>query len=124
MNTLLNFFFKPNPEAENIEEEPDHDHAWVQVSKTYAPPRRDVKTEGITNDVTMERALFGITQFLYKCTVCNEFYKDSMLGSDVDTLDELMQKADEYGPQYIMQGDKTFVVLRNIPQPPGTIPLR
>lgn len=122
MNILTKFFVK-DPEVEE-EEELDHDHAWIQVSKTYAPPRRDVKVDGVTNSVTLERALFGVTQFMYKCSVCNEFYKDSMLGSDTDTLDELMQKAEEYGPQYIVQGDKTFVVLRHVAQQPGTIPVR
>ena len=63
----------------------------------------------------MEKVILGVTTLLFKCTACAEFKKEELLGSDVDTLEELMVKADEYGPQYIQQADKTFVVMRYVP---------
>ena len=92
-----------------------HDHNWELVSKTYGPPRHNVETTNVSI-ASFDRALFGLTTLLWKCTACAEFKKEELLGSDVDTLEELMVKADEYGPQYIQQGDKTFVVMRYVAQ--------
>ena len=103
--------------------EPDHQHVLELISKTYAAPRKEV-TGGDAK--TIEKALFGVTTLLWQCKVCSEFTKEELLGSDTSTLDELIEKAEEYGPQYIQQGDKTYVVVRYVPptQQGGNVPVR
>lgn len=97
--------------------EPTHDHNWELVSKTYAPPRKEIGLGDfpLTDRSVIEKVILGVTTLLFKCTACAGFTKDELLGSDVDTLEELMDKADLYGPQYVLQEDKTFVIMRYVP---------
>ena len=109
---MLNFLKQTPPLSQ-----PTHDCNWELVSKTYAPPKKDISLGNFsdTDRSVVEKVIMGVTTLLWKCTVCNNFKKEELLGSDVDTLEELMEKADEYGPQYVQRGDKTFVVMRYVP---------
>ena len=111
------------PSAVNLK--PEHNHQWEVISKTFGPPRKDVSVTGI-GQPSLEKALFGVTTILWKCLGCPELKKEELLGSDESTLDELIAKAEEYGPQYIMQGDQAYVVAKYIPQvqQSGNYPVR
>ena len=89
---------------------PEHVHNWEVVAKTYAPAR-------IEHD--------GITTILWKCS-CGEFKKEEMRGSDESTLEELVEKAEQYGPQYIQLNNNIYIISKYIA--PGqqleNVPLR
>jgi hypothetical protein len=104
----------------------DHKHQWEMVSKTQAPPRKDVSVAGLEKE-TADKVLFGVTVFLWECLICHEHQKETVLGSDIPQLDELIDKADHYGPQYIQRLDgQTFVVAKYTlqQQPSSPLPMR
>ena len=109
---------------------PSHTHEWEVVSKTYAPPAKNISVNNSQVDKdTVEKTLFGITTILWQCLVCKDFRKEEMLGSDENTLEEMITKAEEYGPQFIERdGGKVYVIAKY--QTPvanasgGNIPIR
>lgn len=105
------------------DEKPDHNHEWELLSKTQAPPRRDIPQTNYDKDI-LDRMLFGVTVFLWECLLCHKLRKESVLGSDVTQLDELIDKADRFGPQYIQRTDgQTFAIIKYTNQQ-GPIPMR
>lgn len=105
----------------------DHIHNWDLVSRTYAPPRKDVASfvGDKTHILSLEKLFFGVTSLMWRCTICHEFHKEELLGSDEETLDELIEKAEVYGPQFIIQGDKTYALTRYVPPvQAGALPVR
>lgn len=100
----------------------DHTHQWEVVMKTYAPPRKNL--EG-SDEKTLQKALFGVTVLVWRCVVCSESRQEEVLGSDENQLDELLEKVEAYGPQYLQKEGITFVVAKYQPAPlPTTLPLR
>lgn len=99
-------------------------HDWKIFSKTYAPPRRDAKIDGMPQPVA-EKALLGVTTYLWECKICSAVRKEEMLGSDEQQLSELFEKVDKFGMQYVTEGDKTYAVARWVPEVGGgQTPLR
>lgn len=95
---------------------PEHKHEWELLSKTTATPRRDIPVDNLDKDVT-EKILFGATVFLWECLICKTLRKESVVGTDTPPLDEMMDKAAAYGPQYIQRADgRTFIVAEYKPQ--------
>jgi len=121
-NLLAN---RKEPE-DTLELEPSsHDHEWKLTSRTYAPPRRDSITE--LPESVIELAMFGLTTYLWECVICKETKQEKMLGSDTPQLDELLDKTEIYGPQYVQREGKTYIITRYIneaKQDISTIPLR
>lgn len=115
-----------NPLVAQEQQEPDHKHEWELLSKTTAPSRRDIPQTNFDKEV-LERMLFGVTVFLWECLICRVLRKETILGSDVTQLDELIDKADKFGPQYINRTDgQLFVVAKwtHQNQPGGQVPVR
>jgi len=106
--------------------EPDHKHEWEMLSKTQAPARKDIPQNLSSLDKDLaDRILFGVTVFLWECLVCRSLRKETILGSDLSQLDELIDKADRFGPQYIQRVDGTTFVLGKYNQPQvGAVPMR
>lgn len=103
-----------------------HDHQWQIVSKTYAPPRLDVTATDGDKDL-IEKLMFGVTAFLWECVLCNETKKDYLVGSETTTLQEELDKAELYGPQYVERNGITFEIKKFQAQSniqPGMLPLR
>lgn len=102
--------------------QPDHKHEWELVSKTSAPSRKDIPQAQMDQD-TLNKLLFGVTTYLWECILCKDLRKEVVLGSDVSQLDELLDKADRFGPQYIQgTNGSTFVIGKY--SPPPTVPMR
>lgn len=101
-----------------------HNHQWSLIARTYAPPSMGV-IDGLS-DEAKQQAVMGATTILWQCTTCGETKKEIMLGSDEDTMEELMQKAELLGPQYIQRDDKTYVFMRWVPpsQQQGFTPIK
>jgi len=110
-------------------EEPRHMHTWVLTAQTYAPPST-INLSGGNMDIkdpkTFEKLAFGVTTLLWECEKCTETKKEEMLGSDEETLEELVKKVRLTGPQYIERGGETFVFNKWTPATniPGNIPIR
>lgn len=103
----------------------DHKHEWEMLSKTQAPARKDAPPPTITDKELLDRMLFGVTVYLWECILCRTLRKETVLGSDVTQLDELIDKADRFGPQYIQRVDgTTFVLGKYTPPQQSTVPMR
>ena len=106
-----------------------HTHEWEIVAKTYASPIKDSSVANIQTATAAnlsEKILFGVTILLWQCLVCKIFRKEEMLGSDTDTLQDLIDKAEMYGPQFIQKGNQTYVISQYSPvaSQTGNIPVR
>ena len=130
MKNLLNFFRNepkviPEAKIEDRPPKPIHVHEWDLISKTYAPPAKNSQVN-VADKETIEKTLFGVTVILWQCLVCKDLRKEEMLGSDENTLDELIVKSEEYGPQFIEREGKTYVVAKyQVPvAAPASIPIR
>jgi len=104
--------------------EPKHMHDWVLSNKTYAAPVgisiQDLDTK------TIERLSMGVTTMLWECSKCAETKKEEMLGSDEDTMLELISKVKRTGPQYIERDGETYVFNKWSPpsMPSNVLPIR
>lgn len=91
--------FLPKPQLElPVEREM---HEWRLVSKSYAPPRKDITGLESLPQSTIERALFGVTVYLWECKLTGDIRKEAIVGSDTPQMEELFQKARQFGPQFI-----------------------
>lgn len=110
----------PEPEA------PSHEHEWISKAMTYAAPRKDAIQINVADTALLEKFVLGVTTILWECATCHETKKDEMLGSDRIQLDELLDKVNLHGPQYIQTDNGTFVLQRHtLPnQPTQGLPLR
>lgn len=100
----------------------DHKHEWQFITKTYGAPRKNIEGQGT---IAYEKALFGVTTFLWECLVCKALRKQELLGSEGSQLDDILQKAESFGPQYIQREGVTYAIAKMQPQAqtPG-IPVR
>ncbi len=132
MMNLSKIFRREVPQKQSIvvpeREEPKHMHTWSLVARTYAPPvsiQLDVANLQINDSPAFERMVHGVTTLLWECEKCPATRKEEMLGSDEETLDELVKKVRLTGPQYIERNGETFVFNKWVQASvPGTIPIR
>lgn len=104
----------------------DQAHTWKLVAKTYARPRLDLSILEILSSATLEKALFGVTTTVWENEL-GETRRDEFLGSDETVLDDLLDKATQYGGQIFERGAETFVVSKWTPPTApstGNLPLR
>lgn len=97
-------------------------HDWQLISKSYAPPRRDIPVEKLPPEL-VQKAIFGVTVYLWQCKNTGEIRKDEVLGSDENQLLDLIEKAEKYGIQYIKEGQSTYAVAKVPPESAG-VPLK
>ncbi len=105
-----NLFSAPEPQK----------HEWILISKTYAAPRRDIAAQ-LPADA-QQKALFGVTTYLWQCAVTGETRKEEMMGSDESQWHEIVDKVDKFGMQYIKDGDKTYAVAQWVPPQEPRLP--
>lgn len=116
----LNFLPKKKP----TEKVPEHNHTWALVAHTYARPRKDIPLESLKSDIA-EKLIFGVTTLAWECSTCGETRQEFLLGSDQNTLDEVLDKVDEFGNQLVTRGEDKYVVNKFVPpQLINGIPLR
>ena len=120
---LTNLLFKKKKPINSPSTE-THNHTWALVAHTYARPRKDIPAELLSGE-NAERLLFGVTTLVWECTTCGESRQEMMLGSDQNTLDEVLDKVDEFGNQTVTRGENKYVVNRFVqPQLINGIPVR
>lgn len=105
MSFFSNIFgLKP---AEIVIPEADHTHQFETKMVTYAAPRRDVSIGN--NQALAEKAMFGVTTVFSKCLLCDTTKKEEILGSQNPQLDDMLDKVDQYGTQYMQREAQTYV---------------
>lgn len=120
MRNVLARFFRPHIEDIRLAL-PACTHDWRLFAKNYAPPRKDVPA-GLDSELA-EKALLGVTTYLWECNVCSEVRKEETVGSDENQLAELLEKVDKFGMQYVEEGGKVFAVAR-VPADDARIPVK
>ena len=96
-------------------------HEWKIISKTYASP---TKGGQLPDDVSvLQKAILGVTSYLWQCKICSDVKTQEMLGSDTNQLAEICEKVDTFGPQYIEEAGKNYVISRWV-NPSEQIPVR
>lgn len=103
----------------------DQAHTWTLIAKTYARPRLDIGILQILSSQSLEKALFGVTTTVWENEL-GELRRQEFLGSDETVLDDLLDKATQYGSQLIERGGETFVISKWAPPTsnPTNLPLR
>lgn len=84
-------------------------HEWNLVGRSYAPPTRNIPQQ-LTDAVQLERAMFGVTTLLFIDQISGELRKEELIGSDENQLETMLDKADNYGIQYIPYNNKRFAI--------------
>jgi hypothetical protein len=102
-----------------VEKVPDHIHEWDLTSKTYAAPRKDIT--GIPQSL-LEKAVLGVTTFLWQCIRCLELRKEEVLGTDEPQIEGVLENADKLGPQFLERESGIYVVAKW--QAPGQAPVQ
>jgi hypothetical protein len=105
MINLLNKLFKKETTAVQ-----DCKHQWECVAKTYASP-----IQGTTH-IEDPRFVFGVTTYNWHCSLCGVAYRDEMLGTDENRWDDIIDKVEKFGMQYIKVGNKVFGVAEWVPE--------
>lgn len=108
------------------EKKDNHHHEWDLLSKSYAAPRNVQPSDfDKVDQKTMDKMLFGVTVFLWECLICKTLRKEDVLGSNTTPLDELIDKAALYGPQYHQKDGETFQIAKvQKTVNPATLPMR
>lgn len=117
----INKFFDSQREVVNQLALPSCTHSWQLFAKNYAPPRKDVP-EGIS-DKLAEKALLGVTTYLWSCSACSQVRKEETMGSDENQLADIFEKADKFGIQYIEDDGRVFAIAR-VPESEAKLPIR
>lgn len=106
-------------EQSQTEQKPDHAHEWDLLSKTHILKRETINPTDFdkVDQSTMDKMLFGGTVFLWECLICKQLRKEDVLGGETTPLDEFIDKAALYGPQYYQKNGETFQIAKLINQP-------
>jgi len=124
MTNPLNKLLQRATPAPTLPALPACTHDWKMFAKNYAPPRPDaMKLEGVDAKI-LERALLGVTTYLWECKVCSLVRKEETLGSDENQLQELCEKAAKYGIQYIEIDGVNFGIAKVPSQSDDSLPIR
>jgi len=91
------------------------------ISRSYSPARKDITAIAnlnLTDDAKL-KALTGVTTYLWQCRNTGKLRKEEMLGNDKDELEELVQKVDKGGMQYIRMNDSVYAIAKWVPPKEG-----
>lgn len=87
---------------------PPEQHDWQLVAKTFAPPIKDLTN--ITDAKLLEKALFGVTTLLWQCSLTGDTKIETMIGSDENHLQDILERAEKFGMQYVPFNGKKFAI--------------
>lgn len=98
------------------------EHEWQLVATTYAPPIKNIQPN-VTDTHLLEKALFGVTTLIWECKITGEVRTEEVIGSTGNQLEEILDKAEQYGMQTISHNGNKFAIAL-VPQDDVNIPLR
>jgi len=84
--------------------------SWEAIVKTYAKPRLDHQILANLTGPISEKALFGVTTIILQDRYSGEIRISEVLGSNETVMDELFNRASEFGTVRHTWGDETFVI--------------
>lgn len=91
-------------------------HDWELITRTYAPPITSLPTN-VTDARVLEKALFGVTSYMWECHSCGSLRTQEMLGSDEPTpLAKVIENVDREGMQYVKANGKVYAVAKWVPE--------
>jgi hypothetical protein len=118
-----NLFKKTKSTQKPLEPVEKHNHSWILVAHTYARPRKDISLDGMAQE-TAEKLMFGVTTLSWACE-CGDSKQEYLLGSDQNTLDEVLDKVVEFGQQIVDRDGQKYLVTKWATQAPlSAIPIR
>ncbi len=105
------------------------EHDWEMISSTYSPPRRDITSIASLNlkEDVLQKALTGVTTYLWQCQRTGELRSEELLGSDKDELSELADKVERTGGiVYVRINGETYAIAKWVPpqEASETIPIK
>jgi hypothetical protein len=104
--------FKKQQTINSLEAVPD----WVLVSRSYAAPRRDLNSIASLPESVIQKALLGVTTYLWEDKNSGKLRKEEILGNDRDELADLCEKVDITGNMQIIRIDgKTYGIAKWAP---------
>ena len=119
MENLINKFKKKKTEVDsdtvlpavisNEDEFAGARHEWTLVGRSYAAPVRNIPQQ-LTDIPTLERAMFGVTTLVFLDSLTGTIRKEQLIGSDENQLPSYLEKAENYGIQYIPYNGKKFAI--------------
>jgi hypothetical protein len=100
------------------------EHDWALISRSYSAPRKDAAALAALNLPTdvLQKALTGVTTYLWQCKNTGELRKEELLGTDKDELEELVEKVDRGGMQYIRLNGNVYAIAKWAPPQDGSEP--
>ncbi len=91
-------------------------HDWELATRTYAPPTTSLPTT-TTDPHVLEKALFGLTSYMWECHSCGSLRTQEMLGSDEQTpLHKIIENVEREGMQYIRENGQVYAIAKWVPQ--------
>lgn len=101
-----------------------HTHTWQKIEETFGAPRRDISPADFTENSTLNAALLGKTTFLFECPICFARQREEVFGSPNPQLDDMLDKVELYGPQYMQRNGVVFLFQRYQNPQTTTLPIR
>jgi len=96
---------------------------WELVTRSYAPPRKDLAGLNLSEELA-QKAICGVTTYLWQDRNSGDLRKEEMLGNDSDELAELVEKVERSGMQYIKLNGNVYAIAKWVPSNDQTVPLK
>jgi hypothetical protein len=90
-----------------------HKHDWCLVAKTFAEPKT-ISPQIVGNSNLppefWDKYIFGTTTYLWECKGCGDTRKEILPGSETPYIDELLEKVNIFGNQFIKRDGKIYII--------------
>lgn len=96
---------------------------WELVTRSYAPPRRELAGLNLS-DTLAQKAVCGVTTYLWQDRNTGDLRKEELLGSDADELGELVDKVERLGMQYIKLNGNVYAIAKVPSETANAVPLK
>ena len=82
---------------------------WQIIARAYAAPVGQIP-ENLQDIALVEKLMFGVTTLLLQDELTGEIRKEIIIGSDENQLFNILEKARQYGMQYINYNGERFAI--------------
>ena len=82
---------------------------WRLIAKSYAAPVQHIP-ETLQDIKLVEKAMFGITTILLQDELTGDIRKEEIVGSDENQLFNILERARQFGMQYINYNGERFAI--------------
>lgn len=88
-------------------------HQWQLITRSYAAPISSfdgIALDKLSTEMVQKLSL-GVTTYVWECSLTGDIRKEEVLGSDSDTLQDILNKANQYGKQVIKDGSGNLYII-------------